>query len=61
VGLIRLDGKMPDGLTLRPWQGGKPLTWEIAMVSTLTDSYFVVSARSVGDAADLAGSRKWAK
>jgi len=52
---------MPDGLTLRPWQGGKPLTWEIAMVSTLTDSYFVVSARSVGDAADLAGSRKWAK
>ena len=35
TGLTRLDGKRPDGLTLVPWQGGKPVTWDITVVSTL--------------------------
>jgi len=38
VGLTRLDGKRPDGLTLTPWQGGKYLTWDVTVVSTLADS-----------------------
>ena len=38
VGLTRLDGKRPDGLTLIPWQGGKPLTWDVTVVSTLAAS-----------------------
>ena len=38
-GLSRLDGKRPDGLTLMPWQSGKPLTWEVTVVSTLAGSY----------------------
>jgi len=33
TGLTRLDGKRPDGLTLVPWQGGKPVTWDITVVS----------------------------
>ena len=33
--LTRLDGKWPDGLTLIPWHGGKPLTWDLTVVSTL--------------------------
>ena len=37
VGLTRLDGKRPDGLTLIPWQDGKSLTWDVTVVSTLTD------------------------
>jgi len=39
VGLARLDGKRPNALTLIPRQGGKPLTWDVTVVSTLADSY----------------------
>jgi len=29
VGLTRLDGKRPGGLTLTPWHGSKPVTWDV--------------------------------
>jgi len=53
VGLTRLDGKRPDGLTLIPWQGGTPLTWDVTVVSTLPASYLSSSAQSAGATADL--------
>ena len=49
------------GQTLIPWQGGKPLTWDVTVVCTLGASYLSSSARSAGVAADLAASRKEAK
>ena len=44
VGLTRLDGKLPDGFTLIPWQDGKSLTWDVRVVSTLADSYLHVTS-----------------
>jgi len=60
-GLTRVDGKRPDGLTLTPWQGGKSLTWDITVVSTLAASYLHASSHRAGGAAELAASRKEAK
>ena len=30
-GLCRSDGKMPDGLTLVPWQSGRSLVWDVTV------------------------------
>jgi len=51
--LVRQDGKRPDGLTLIPWQRGKPLTWDVTVAHTLADSYVSAMARSGGAAAAL--------
>jgi len=61
VVLNRRDGKRPDGLTLIPWQGGKPVCWDVTVVSTLADSYLYTSAHTAGGAADLTASRKTVK
>ena len=61
TGLTRLDGKRPDGLTLVPWQGGKPVTWDITVVSTLAQSYLHKLGHSAAGAAELAVARKEAK
>jgi len=58
VGLVRIDGKWPDGLT---WQGGKPLTWDVTVVSTLADSYLHSTSHSAASAAETASVRKESK
>jgi len=47
-GLSRSDGKRPDGLSLIPWQAGKPLTWDVTVVCPLDDSCVAVAARGAG-------------
>jgi len=59
--LARQDGKRPDGLTLIPWQRGKPLTCDVTVAHTLADSYVSATARSGGAAAEQAAGRKTAK
>ena len=59
--MARQDGKRPNGLTLIPWQRGKPLTWDVTVAHTLADSYVSATARSGGAAAEQAAGRKTAK
>jgi len=59
--VARLDGKRPDGLTLIPWRGGKPLTWDVTIVSTLADSHLHSTSHSAGSAAETASIRKETK
>lgn len=59
--MTRQDGKRPDGLTLIPWQGGRPLTWDVTVVSTLADSYRDAALRGAGSVAELAADRKCLK
>ena len=39
AGLVRRDGKRPDGLILVPRQGGRCLIWDATIVDTLAVSY----------------------
>ena len=39
AGLLRDDGKRPNGFTLVPWQNGRCLTWNATMVNTLATCY----------------------
>jgi hypothetical protein len=38
-GLIRADGKRPDGLTLVPWREAETVTWDVAVADTVAESY----------------------
>ena len=60
-GLCWSDGKRPDGLTLVPWQSGKPLIWDVTVVCPLSDSYVALAARDPPATAEMAASNKTAK
>jgi len=60
-GLVRSDGKRPDGLTLVPWKEGKPLASDDTAVCTVADSYVAATAREAGAAAERAAELKISK
>jgi len=47
-----------DGLTLVPWQCGKPLCWDVTVICTLAESYVNGAVHEAGAAAEVAASRK---
>ena len=59
LGLSRSDEKRPDGLSLVPWEAGKPLTWDVTVIfCPLADSYVAAAAREAGSAAEEAATCK---
>ena len=57
-GLVRTDGKRPDGCTLIPWCTVRALTWDDTVACTVADSYIHDSSRTPGAVAELAATRK---
>jgi hypothetical protein len=57
-GLLRSDGKRPDGLTLIPWRDGRCATWDVTVTDTMATSYLHATSRTAGSAAEAAASRK---
>jgi len=55
VGLVRQDGKRPDGLMLIPFEGSRSLTWDVIVCST-ADSYIDLALQGPGCVAEIAAS-----
>jgi len=48
----------PDGYTLIPWRGGRPLAWDVRVCTTVAASYVTAASQSAGAAAEQAADRK---
>jgi len=57
-GLLRTDGKRPDGFTLLSWKLGKGVTWDVTVSDTLAHSYVHETSQTPGAAAEAAAERK---
>ena len=58
-GLLRTDGKRPDGVMLLPWKQGKCVTWDLTMSDTLAQSYVHETSQTpAGASAEAAAERK---
>src|SRR6218665_3455480 len=60
-GLLRTDGKRPDGATLIPWSAGRYMAWDATVVHTFAASYLSQTAISAGSATEQAAVHKTAK
>lgn len=54
VGMVRDDGKRPDGATLVPWKLGRVLVWDATCVDTFAQSHLQVTRSQAGAAAEQA-------
>ena len=53
-GLSRQDGKRPDGVTMLPWNSGRPLVWDATCSDTFAPSHLSLASRKCGAVADQA-------
>jgi hypothetical protein len=57
-GLLRSDGKRPDGCTLIPWANGKCLAWDVTGPDTLAVSHLSSTCSEAGAASESAARLK---
>ena len=58
VGMIRDDGKRPDGATLVPWKRGRCLVWDFTCVNTIARSHLGLSTSQAGSLSVVAEEKK---
>ena len=58
TGLLRSDGKRPDGVTLIPWAKGRCLTWDVTFPDAFVTSYIASTSYLPGAAAEHAATLK---
>ena len=58
TGLLRSDGKRPDGVTLAPWSSGCLLIWDATCPDTFAISYRAQATSEAGRVAESAEDRK---
>jgi hypothetical protein len=58
LGLLRNDGKRPDGVTLTPWSRGKCLAWDVTVPDTYAASHILSTSITPAAAADKAAVNK---
>jgi hypothetical protein len=61
TGLVRSDGKRPDGLSLIPWREGRCLVWDVTVADTTAASYLHSTSVTASSAAESAARRKETK
>ena len=57
-GLLRRDGKRPDGVSVVPWRSGKLLVWDATCIDTFALSYRSLAVHSAGAVAARVESLK---
>src|SRR6218665_1209962 len=60
AGLMRTDGKRPDGATLIPWSAGRYMAWDATVVHTCAASYLSQTAISAAEQAAVHKTAKYA-
>ena len=60
-GLLRSDGKRPDGITLLPWSSGRAVAWDVTVADTVAESYLGRSSSRAGAVAEFAATKKTEK
>ena len=61
AGLIRDDGKRPDGATILPFERGLPMAWDATIIHTCAHSHLHATAVQAGAGAAAAETRKDSK